>query len=285
MPDGYSATHAEFLEAERQGLRLCLFVGEQNLDDMDGPQRDLIQSARHLYTTSPWNDPKDLGDRVKKRLSDLASQELAPWVRLGRTIFRAQEIVSDGMTISITASVQSSAVHVELARLREQRASGLEFVSPHEAHVVQITELSTRTVSTIGHQERIVLTARARTGGSGMRPSMNGLTADEVTRRSVADGLFGTTTLGQTAWLGKPVDPLEPLRSLLLDDSILRPVARLLFTGWLLKEDAASRVESFALGPSHQGKRRLRASWVPPTVYANQPDPEPITVDGTVSDI
>lgn len=29
MPDGYSATHAEFIEAEQNGLRLCLFVHDE----------------------------------------------------------------------------------------------------------------------------------------------------------------------------------------------------------------------------------------------------------------
>ncbi|KLO46596.1 hypothetical protein ABW17_01695 [Mycobacterium nebraskense] len=46
MPDGYSATHAEFLEAERNGLRLCLFVHGEGSGDMDGAQRDLIQGDR-----------------------------------------------------------------------------------------------------------------------------------------------------------------------------------------------------------------------------------------------
>lgn len=40
--DGYSATHAEFLEAERDGLRLRLFVHGETSGEMDGPQRDLI---------------------------------------------------------------------------------------------------------------------------------------------------------------------------------------------------------------------------------------------------
>jgi len=47
MSDGYSATHAEFLEAERYGLRLCLFVHDKGTGEMDGGQRDLIaQSTR-----------------------------------------------------------------------------------------------------------------------------------------------------------------------------------------------------------------------------------------------
>ena len=283
MLDGYSATHAEFVEAERNGLRLCLFVHGETSGEMDGPQRDLIQSARSLYTTSPWNSPADLGQRVRRRLEELAAEELAPWVRLGRTLFRAREITNDGRTITITAAVRSDAVHSELVRLRDQRASGVAFASPNDAQVVQVAELSTRTVSTVGHQEHLTLIAQGQRG-SNMRASLNGVAADEVARRALSDGLFGTSTLGQqVGWLARPIDPLAVLRGLALDDSILRPVARLLFGERLLSEQVASRIDSFNLGPSHQGVRRLRATWTPPHAFVNEPDPDPLSIDGTVT--
>jgi hypothetical protein len=282
MPDGYSATHAEFLEAERDGLRLCVFVHGEAGGDMDGSQRDLIQSARNLYTTSPWSDPADLGRRVRRRLEELAAEELAPWVRVGRTLFRAREITNDGKTISLIAAVRSDVVHAELVRLRDNRSGGVPFASPHTALPVQIVELSTRTVSTIGHDERLTLVTQEQRG-SNMRASINGLSADEVVQRALSDGLFGTSMLRQqVGWLARPIDPLEPLRGLGLDDSVLRPVARLLFTERLITEHAASRIDSFTLGPSHQGARRLRATWTPPQVYVNQPDPAPVSMDGTV---
>lgn len=283
MRDGYSATHAEFLEAERNGLRLCLFVQGETSGEMDGAQRDLIQGARNLYTTSPWTDPQDLGRRTHRRLEELAAEELAPWVRVGRAVFRAREITNDGKTISLTAAVRSDAVHAELVRLRDNRASGVPFASPHTALPVQIAELSTRTVSTIGHEERLTLITQEQRSSS-MRPSINGVSADEVGQRALSDGLFGTAMLGQQmGWLAQPIDPLALVRGLGLDDSVLRPVARLLFAERLIIDQAASRIDSFALGPSHQGARRLRATWTPPRVYLNEPDPTPLSIDGTVT--
>lgn len=99
--------------------------------------------------TSPWSGPEDLGRRVRRRLEELADEELAPWVRVGRTLFRAREITSDGKTVLLTAAVSSGAVHAELVRLRDNRAGGVPFASPHTALPVQIVDLSTRTVSTI----------------------------------------------------------------------------------------------------------------------------------------
>jgi hypothetical protein len=282
MSDGYSATHAEYLEAERNGLRLCLFVHGEAGRDMDGAQRDLIQGARNLYTTSPWTDPADLGRRVRRRVEELAAEELAPWVRVGRTMFRAREITNDGTTIAITATVRSDSVHAELVRLRDNRNGGVSFVSPHGAVPVQVTELSTRTTSTVAHDERLTMVAQERRG-SAMRASTNGMSADEIDRRALSDGLFGTALLGQDAgWLARPIDPLAPLRGLDLDDSVLRPAARLLFLEQLITERSASRIDYFALGPSHQGARRLRASWTPPQAYSNVPDPAPVSIDGTV---
>ncbi len=78
------------------------------------------------------------------------------------------------------------------------------------------------------------------------------------------------------------MDPFGPLRGLSLDDDILRPVARLLFAERLLGDDVASRINYFALGPAHQGRRRLRATWTPPQIYVNEPDPAPMSIDGTV---
>ncbi|MHB9005087.1 MAG: DUF4062 domain-containing protein [Coriobacteriia bacterium] len=283
MPDGYSATHAEFVEAERKGLRLCLFVHGETAGEMDGSQHDLVRSARNLYTTSPWSDPSDLGRRVQRRLEELAAEELAPWVRVGRALFRAREITNDGKTIRITSAVRSDAVHSELVRLRDNRASAVQFASPSHAQSVQVTELATRTVSTVGHEEHLTLISQDQRG-SNMHASINGLSADEVSRRALSDGLFGTSTLGQQAgWAVRPIDPLEELRGLVLDDSILRPVARLLFAERLLSEQMASTIDSFILGPSHQGARRLRAAWTPLQAYVNEPDPAPMSIDGTVT--
>lgn len=281
MADGNSATHTELLEAERDGLRLCLFVNGDTSGDMDGTQRDVINGLRNLYTTSPWHNAEDLGRRVERRLRDLASEELAPWVRVGRTIFRAKELTSDGKTITVTADILSPAVHSELVRLRDSRST-VAFAAPHDARSVQFTDLTTRTVSNARHEEKLTLAAGERSSHR-MPMSVNGISADEILRRSLSDGLFGTNELGTRAGhFAQPIDPFEEIRSANLDDSILRPVARLLFTQRLLADGVASRVDAFALGPSHQGRRWLRAAWTPPQVYVNVPDPTGGSVEGVV---
>lgn len=282
MADGNSATHAELLEAERGGLRLCLFVNGDASGEMDGPQHDLINGLRNLYTTSPWRDAEDLGRRVERRLRNLASDELAPWVRVGRTIFRAKEFVSDGKSIAITADILSPAVHTELVRLRQNRST-VAFASPHDARPVQFTDLTTRTVSNARHEEKITLTA-GENNSRRMPMSVNGISAEEILRRSLSDGLFGTNELdSRVGHLAQPIDPFEEMRGLALDDTILRPVAHLLFSERMLSDGTAARIDFFALGPAHQGSRRLRAAWTPPQVYVNVPDPSAGSIEGIVT--
>ena len=284
MSDGYSATHAEFLEAERYGLRLCLFVHDEGTGEMDGAQRDLIASARNSYATSGWADPADLAERVKRRLRDIAAQELSPWVRVGRTVFRAAQIDDDGRTITVAADVRSNAVHAELERLREYRSSDVPFAAPHLARRVQIAGLGSRTVSGATHHETLTLTVQEHHGAS-MRYSMNGMSADDIARQTLEDGLFGKTTLRETHFLQAPVDPLEPIRGLGLDDAIVRPVARLLITEHLITTEAVSTVDAFILGPKRQGQRKLRVTWTPGNPYIDAPDPHPVTVEGSVTGI
>lgn len=286
MSDGYSATEAEYREAERDGLRLCLFVNGDASGEMDGAQKDLIAGARNLYTTSSWSDATDLGQRVEQRLRDLAAETLAPWVRVGRTMFRAREIASNGQTIVVKAHVFSEALHHELTRLRDSRASGVPFASASFASGVQVTDLTTRTISTSSHEEQLTLVVQDQNnrGGRNSFMNINGVPAEEVARRSLSDGLFGTNELGDNhGWFGKPTDPFEELRGLSLDDSVLRPVARVLFGERLLADGVAGRVDAFALGPSHQGSRWLRVAWTPPRVYSDGPDSEPVTLEGKLT--
>lgn len=282
MQSGYSATHAEFLEAERHGLRLCIFVNGQSGAGMDGPQRDLISGAQNLYTTSPWTTPGDLGARVAQRLVGLASEDLAPWIRVGRLFFRARSITSSAQQIVIDADVRSNAVHSELVALRDSRAGDLPFASSLEASRIQISGLSTTTTSTALHEEHLSLDKSSQQQ-SRMRMSMNGMSADQLDFSSLSDGLFGTQLLGQNTWGTRAEDPLQDVRSLGLDDAVLRPIVRLLIAEFLLANEIAASIDAFDLGPSQAGSRRLRVTWTPRREYVNALDPVPVVLDGLVS--
>ncbi|MDV6262905.1 DUF4062 domain-containing protein [Rhodococcoides yunnanense] len=291
MSDGYSATHAEFLEAEKQGLRLCLFVGDANSADFDGQQRDLIAGARNLYTTSTWQTIDDLQERIRTRLMALAAEDLAPWVRLGPLFFRATDISGDGTKLIIKAQVRSASVHAELVQLRDARTQ-IVFASTAESKVVRIDRLSSTMRSTNVHDETIELSvvSQGQSASAVFRlGSINGVPSDEVQKKSLAAGLFGEPASGDSfsPWgaLTAPVDPLKLIRRLGLDDSVLRPIVTLLITQHLFESGSAAVVNAVVLGPSVVGKRRLKVTWTPPKIYDNVPAPSTVTIEGLLSGV
>jgi len=70
MPDGYSATHAEFLEAERNGLRLCLLSTARLGRIRRRSARSHPKCAQSVHD-QPWSDRAILKSGPC-RLEDLA---------------------------------------------------------------------------------------------------------------------------------------------------------------------------------------------------------------------
>lgn len=282
LPSGYSATEAEFREAETIGARIAIFIRGYGGPDMDGAQRDLIGGSQNLYTTSSFSTADDLQRRVAQRLREIATEDLTPWVRVGRVIVRARELITDGSTTRVVAEVRSTAVHAELVQYRDRLASSLPFVSPTEAKSVQLTALNSSTVSTQTHIERITLREQGQQS-SPMRMNMNGIGADEYARRGLSDVLFGTSELKGIRFGTADTDPLALIRGQQIDDAVLRPVIRLLLGAYLFENGHARTVDAFHLGPARHGTRHLKLQWSPPNPYSNTPDPLPILLEGDLT--
>lgn len=280
LESGYSATHAEFLEAERLGLRLAIFSREGA--EFDGAQRDLLDGIRSSYTSGSWATDEDLRTRIGARLRDIAAESLAPWVKVGRTIFRANSVESSNDQLGIRATIRDSRVLNELKAIVEQRQQ-VPFATVAEAREVQALAMTTQTQ--VQNRTDVTLRLAARPDRRNpMRMSVNGISAEELAKTALSDGLFGTTTL-PTGTLGfgtRAVDPLLPLRGLGLADAILRPISHLLIAEHLFSEDEAQSVDIFKLGPTFQGRRHLQVGWIPPRRYSNSPDAEQVVIEGTV---
>lgn len=279
LPSGYSATEAEFREAEADGARIAIFTRGFDGSEMDGAQRDLIAGARNLYTTSAFTTPADLHSRVAQRLREIATEDLTPWVRIGRVVVRARELTTDGSTVTVTAEVRTNAVHAELVQYRDRLPGGLPFASPAEAKSVQLTALSSSTQSTQTHVERITLREQAQQGNP-MRMAINNISADEYARRALSDVLFGTNELEGLSFGAASTDPLAPIRGRGIDDAVLRPVVRLLLGEYLFENGHARTIDSFHLGPARHGERHLKLQWTPPNPYSNAPGPVPVVLEG-----
>jgi hypothetical protein len=255
LATGYSATHAEYVEAERSGLRMALFVQEGVA--MEGPQQDLVAGARNSYTTSPWSSLEELERRVANRLREIAA---------------------------VRATVRDRTVFAELRQMADRKET-TRFATTWQAESAQVTSLESDAQSANRIEVTVGLSVRANSGTS-MRMSINGLSAEELARRSLSDGLFGTQTLPQDLFaMSKPVDPLSPLRGRGLADDIVRPIAHLLIAEHLLLGEEAATIDDFRLGPRRNGARLLSVTWTPPRRYVNSPDADPVVLEGATIDL
>lgn len=65
LKTGYSATHAEYNEAVRRGLKVSVWNA---IDDVDGRQQDFLGEIRVFQTTGTYGSPESLADGVERRL-------------------------------------------------------------------------------------------------------------------------------------------------------------------------------------------------------------------------
>jgi len=99
-PTGRSATHQEYREAVRLDKRISVWVRDQSAN-RQGDARDFVDEVRVFHTSGSFTDPEDLVRRVRARLVEVAAEDLAPWVKLGAVVFRADRITDRGSQVRV----------------------------------------------------------------------------------------------------------------------------------------------------------------------------------------
>jgi hypothetical protein len=283
LPSGRSATHDELAEAEHLGLRLCLFTNGFGSTEMDREQRDVIGGLQNLYTTGRYANAEDLSGKLEARLAELASEALLPWVLIGNLLLRATSISTNGSLVGVSASIFDRTIVAQLQRLAEGRSGDLAFATHLDAANVRVTNVQTNVTNAAYTDVTISLERRDPSSSGLARMGMNGIGPDEVARRSLSDGLFGTTELPQgTFGFFRAVNPLMPLIGLNVPDRALRPIVQVLLTQYLLGSQIADSVSPIELGPSHQGQRSLKLTWQPRQHYSNGPAPTAVSMSGSL---
>ena len=116
-PTGRSATHQEYREAVRLDKRISVWVRDHGAN-RQGDARDFVDEVRVFHTTGSFTDPEDLVRRVRARLVEIAAEDLAPWVKLGAVVFRAERITDRGSQVRVEATVRDPAVAEALTGFR-----------------------------------------------------------------------------------------------------------------------------------------------------------------------
>jgi hypothetical protein len=280
LADRYSATHQEFREAERSGLRTTVWAQEPV--EREGPQQSFLEEVRVFQVTGSYSTPDELRERLIKRLREIAAEDLSPWVKLGGLVFRATEVVERRGGIRLRASVRDPQVVAAIRSLNDGWTNAQRlFTYGDRAAVVSVESVTATTRA--GRAVEFEVELRMTDPPSPTRVSFNGVDWPQLTKQAIEVSLFGKENpLGLMRHMAELANPFPHLRSEGVAEESLRPIARLLLTEILVIERGIERITSFQLGPDRAGIRRLRLAWQEPRPYTNSPPPPPMEVVGDV---
>ncbi len=272
-PDGDSATEMEYRRARDGGKRVNVYVAA-NAPRREGALSRFIDRVRFFVTSENYSDAGDLARRVQRRLEELASEALSPWIKLGDFVFRADDVVDAGNTITIRARVSEDIAH-QLEALRDRRhgRERLRFVS--RSRVAEGEAAGVRRTTRAGGAEELTieLSNVQPPQGDGMRAGTGGYSPDELVELGVRALFLGEPIPEQIGMLGFMTDTgigVDDLRQAFdLPNEFAEAVVRLVVSDGLIGSGNARRVVSLSLGPRTGQTRRLELEWEDPQTYVN----------------
>jgi hypothetical protein len=285
---GFSATHAEYLEARDSGKRISFWARDPGGagDVREGNARKFLNDVRAFHVTGSFRSIDDLGPGVLRRLREIAVEDLAPWVKLGDIIIRGKRITAGAKSVTIEARMYDRAVLRALQQAaghgsgQWNRTDELAISFLDESGRGRVENLDISSTSTAFAD--VTLTASfERSGLNQMRMGMNGLSADDVVEFSLRAALFGEELPRELSRFGlrDVEDPWAGLSALRLSEDSVASLARLLLVERLLGAGDASAIEQFRLGGLRDRKRKVELTYWEPKVYTNQP-PKMRTISG-----
>ena len=271
---GYSATHAEYLEARALGKRVSFWERKPE-DQRDGHARDFLTEVRLFHVTGSFADAADLPKEVERRLRELAAEDLSPWVKLGGIVVRATRLRVSGNNLQVEARLYDQGVVHAIEELagggQTRRRAEIQITQANRSGRGRIVELAVESTSAAFSDITAKVTADW-SGGGDTGISTGGYSADDLTEVAMKVGLLGEdlpSELRQMSFLVKADDPLVELQALTLSEDSVQSLARLLIVEQLIGQRRAGAVVGFSLGPESAGARHLELTWRAPKRYVN----------------
>lgn len=281
---GYSATHAEYLEARANGKRIS-FWERKSADQREGGARRFSNDIRLFHVTGSFAGPPDLPAKIDARLHEIAADDLSPWVKLGDVIVRARRVRASGGQLTVEARVHDRGVRRALDGLAGGRTWGrgpeMQVTAAERSGRGRVDDLIVETSSGAYDDVAVTLTVDW-SGGGEMAVQTGGYSAEDLTEIAVKVGLLGEpmpAALKQMSFLVKADDPFTELQELSVPEDSVQALARLLVVEQFVGARRASAVDAFSLGPANRGERHLEITWREPERYSNV-EPQMRTVKG-----
>jgi Domain of unknown function (DUF4062) len=274
LPSRFSATHTEYLAAEHGDLRISVWTVAD--ESWDGHQQAFVQEVRSFHVTGSYAHAADLAEGVEQRLKRIAAEELSPWCKLGKLVFRAQRIVVSSNRLQVEAHVRDAEVADSLEAMRSRFGMGteLQFTDPSRSIRVRVQEVQSTARS--GRGRGIEFSADIIEGSGGMGHDFSLQTQDrtftpnDMTELALRQHLFGEINPADSGFASLP-NPLDGFSPAVPEDAI-RPILRLFVTETLVGSGRASRLVTLRLGVPVAGKRRILIVWRGSTQYGSPPE-------------
>jgi hypothetical protein len=271
LPSRFSATHEEYREAEQHGLHVSVWVEEGV--DREGPQQSFLDEVRQFNVTGGFTSPAELEHELERRLVDLAAEDLAPWCKLGRVIFRAREITERSGHVRIEGTIKDPLVADALGELNDRFARREQLLTYSGRTVVarvEGVEITTRAA----RSRDVVIEAAVSDPPRPTTYSLNGMSWDEMTELALRVSILGEPNpLGIMSGQAEISNPLPEVVAAGVSAEALRPVCELVLTEVLVTERGVTRVLRLRLGSSLAGRRAFQLEWLPASEYGEPAAP------------
>lgn len=274
LETGFSPTETEYMRARAAGKRVAVYVSAES-PKREGHLRRFIDRIQVFLATENYSDAADLSRRLSRRLDELASEALAPWVKLGDYVFRADLIDDHGETLLLRARA-SSDVGFGVEQLRGQQWGRTRVRLTYEAGVVDGEVGSVRRTTSAGGTStlEVALERVTRPQANSMRSSFNSVTPDELVEAGLRHQLFAEPLpdelrggFGFTAETGVGSVDLE--QAFALPNEVVEPITGLILREGLIGAGNASRLINISVGPRVAGARRVSVEWQTPRPASN----------------
>jgi hypothetical protein len=271
LPSRFSATHEEYREAEQQGLRLSVWA-EQGVD-REGHQQAFLDEVRQFNVTGNFGSPQGLEQELGRRLTEIAAEDLSPWCKLGRVIFRARKIVERAGRVRIEATVKDPAVADTLSALNDRfarREQVLTYGGRTLAAQVEAVELTTRAA----RSREVVIEAALSEPPQPTTYGFSGMSWEEMTDLAIRVSIFGEPNpLGMMSGQAEIPNPLPEVVAAGVAAEALRAVCELALTEVLVTQRGVARVLRLRLGSDVGGRRAFQLEYQPGSQYGQPAAP------------
>jgi Domain of unknown function (DUF4062) len=270
----FSATHAEYLHAEKHALRMAVWTSAAA--DREGHEQSFLDEVRTFYVVPEFRTVADLQRQVEERMRAIAAEDLAPWCKLGNAVFRATEVEDRGEIINVTARVKDNSVAQALEEARGDkwnRGTKARFTWSGRSKYVKVAGAHVTTTAARSKMFRLELEVEESPRDQFLEISIGGKSPADLTESALRTVLFGERNQLSDQHMGFATeidDPLRPLRESPVSEEIIRPLSELLLTDLLVGTGRARSIRAFRLGVAIRGRRRLTLAWETPSRFSNE---------------